>query len=151
LSRAVLDTGVIVEYIDRRGLYHEAASRIFGTALSGKLELVLPHPVLSETYYVSARIYEEAGLGSPAQRARRLLGWLYGLPQVRVVGVDAELAVEAGEAKRRYRLALTDCYVLAAARVYGGRPVFRRVEAEMRGVVGELRRGYGVVFLEDYV
>lgn len=73
------------------------------------------------------------------------------MPRVSVVGVDAELAVEAGEAKRRYRLALTDCYVLAAARVYGGRPVFRRVEAEMRGVVDELRRGYGVVFLEDYV
>ncbi len=150
MARAALDTSVIIEYIDKAGLYHEQAALVFSAALSGRLELVIPHPVLVETYYVAAHVYERLGLEDPKGRVARLVGWLYRLPSVRVVGADLRLALEAGVTKLRYRLALTDCYVLAAAKVYKCRPLFRKREKEMKDLEEELKRDYGVLFLEDY-
>jgi len=150
LARVALDTSVVIEYVDKAGLYHEQATLVFSAALSGRLELVVPHPVLAETYYVAARVYEKLGLRDPEGRAARLVGWLYRLPSARVVGADLRLALEAGAAKLRYGLALTDCYVLAAAKVYRCRPLFRKREREMEGIEEELKRHYGVLFLEDY-
>ena len=150
MARVALDTGVIVEYVDRAGPHHAQALLVFTAALSGKLELVIPHPVLAETYYVAARIYEKLGLDDPGGRAARLVGWLYRLPSVTVVGADLRLALEAGAAKIKYGLALTDCYVLAAAKVHRCKPLFRKREKEMEDIEEQLKRDYGILFLEDY-
>ena len=150
MARAAVDTSVIIEYVDRAGPFHEQAAALFTAAVAGRLELVVPHPVLAETYYVAARVYEHLGLSDPERRAERLVSWLFRLPSVRVAGVTLELALEAGRVKRKYGLALTDCYVLASAKVYGCRAVFRKRESEMEGCEDELRREYGLVFLEDY-
>ena len=150
MARVALDTGVIVEYVDRAGPYHAQALLVFTTALSGKLELVIPHPVLAETYYVAARIYEKLGLDDPRGRAARLVSWLYRRPSVKVAEADLRLALEAGAAKIKYGLALTDCYVLAAAKIYKCKPLFRKREKEMEGIEEQLKRDYGILFLEDY-
>jgi len=49
LARVVLDSSVIVEYLDENGLLHEQAQRVFSAVLSGHLEAVVPHPILAET------------------------------------------------------------------------------------------------------
>lgn len=148
--RAVLDTGVIVEYIDLEGPYHEPAETLFSAIIEGRLEALIPHPVLSETLYVSYRTYKKLGVPGPQRRAMLLVGWLYRLktPEPRENSLD--LALEAGKAKLRYGLALTDCYVLALSRMAGARPIFRQREREMEKHVEEIEREYKPIFLEDY-
>ena len=119
---------------------------------AGRLEAIIPHPVLSETFYVAARVYSKLGVGNPEERASKLVEWLYKLPTTGVVGESIDLALEAGRAKLRYGLALTDCYVLASSKLYGAKALFRKREREMkaRGVLDSLARDYDVLFLEDY-
>lgn len=148
MPKVVLDTSVIVEYIDLMGRYHRQAEAIFTGVLAGKLEAVIPHPVLAETYYVAARVYAASGAPDPERIAGELVRWLVALPAVEVAE-GAELAVEAGSLKLKLGLTLTDCYVLAAAKLAGGRAVFRSREAGMSRVAGQLKE-YGAVFLEDY-
>ena len=150
MARVALDTSVVVEYVDERGELHEQAEAVFEAIIAGRLEAVVPHPVLAETYYVAARIYEALGLEGAEERAAELVEWLYRLPTVAVRGVDLELALETGAAKLKYGMALTDCFVLAAAGVYGGKALFKKREREMLERAEELEREYPVVFLEDY-
>lgn len=150
MTSVVLDTGVIVEYVDLRGAFHEAARALFNALLSGKLEALVPHAVLAETYAVARRIYEALGLPDADSRAAKLINWLYSLPSVRVEGVGLELALEAGRVKARYKLALTDCYVLALSKLSGCAAVFRAREREMQRALAELQREFKLVFLEDY-
>ncbi len=143
-----LDTGVIVELVDRAGALHEQAGAIFAALARGALRALVPPPVIAETVYVAARVYEAAGAPDPLARAEALARWLCSHPHVSVPR-DLELDVEAGRVKKRYGLALTDCYVLASAKLYGSTAVFRRRESEMRRA-GELEREFRVLFLEDY-
>jgi len=45
-----------------------------------------------------------------------------------VVDANEDLAIRAGELKKRLGGALTDCYVIAAAETAGATPLFRRIE-----------------------
>lgn len=49
-ARAVLDTGVIMEYINKAGRLHERASLIFKAINAGKLEAIISSPVILETF-----------------------------------------------------------------------------------------------------
>ena len=149
-GKAVLDTSVIIEYVDESGEYHEQAKTVFNAVLQGRLEAIIPHPILAETYYVAARVYEALGLNEPMGRARKLVEWLYRLSSPAARGDDLKTALEAGNAKLRYGIALTDCYVLAAAKVHGGKAVFRKREKEMLNTIKEIESKYPVIFLEDY-
>ena len=65
-----------------------------------------------------------------------------------MVDANEDLAIRAGELKKRLGIALTDCYVIAAAETVEATPLFRRIEKEMKPVLTELRR-YNVTFLEE--
>jgi predicted nucleic acid-binding protein len=150
LPKVVLDTSVIVEYIDRESEFQEQAAAIFAAILGGKLEALITHPTLSETYYVSAKIYEKLCVPSPQKLAAELVDWLVKVPSVTIVAGSEDLAIEAGSAKLGYCLALTDCYVLAASHVYGCKALFRKPEDEMRAKMKALKGAYQLVFLTDY-
>lgn len=150
MARVALDTGVILEYVDQAGELHEQAEAVFSAILLGKLEAVIPHPVLAETYHVAARIYRELGVNTPEDTASKLIRWLHRLPTVKIVGENVELAVETGKAKLNYNLALTDCYVLAASKIYSGKAIFRKLEKEMLRKIENLKKNYQLIFLEDY-
>ncbi len=152
MASVVLDTSVIIEYIDLKGSLHEQASAVFNAILEGRLNALIPHPVLAETFYVAARIYGYLGFTDSEQRAARLVEWLYRLPSVNIVGESLDLALEAGRVKLKYGLALTDCYVLAVSRLHGAKALFKRREREMtrKGLIDSLSREYDIVFLEDY-
>jgi len=149
LSKAAIDTSVIVEYVDRKGEYHDQAEAIFDALKAGQLGLIIPHPILAETYYVTATICGKVGIENPRSRAANLIEWLSRHPSVHIpseVGLD----LEAGEAKLEHRIALTDCYVLAASKVFSCQAVFRCREEEMLNRIGVLEKAYKVLFLEDY-
>ena len=65
-----------------------------------------------------------------------------------MVDANGDLAIRAGELKKGLGIALTDCYVIAAAETVEATPLFRRIEKEMEPVLTELRR-YNVTFLEE--
>jgi predicted nucleic acid-binding protein len=115
--------------------------------MDGRISVLLPHEVLAETYYVSYRIYDTLRLEGPEQRAANLVEWLYKNPNVSLTEPSLELAVAAGDIKRRFGLALTDSYVLAVAKMAGGKALFRKREAEMEQKLDELVREYSLVFL----
>lgn len=150
MSKVVIDTSVIIEYIDMKGELHEQAKLIFSALLNGKLEVILPHPILVETYYVTTELYHKLGIDSPNLVASKFLKWLYRLPMVMVSNTGISLATEAGKAKLNYSLALTDCYVLATSKIYSCKALFKKCEREMLKNIDALRKNYEILFLEDY-
>ena len=148
MSYVSLDTGVIAEYIDLAGSLHKEAEAIVRNVLGGKLLAIIPHPILVETYYVSARIYESLGLRDPEERAEKLFEWLYRSPNISLAEPSLELAILAGKVKRKFSLALTDAYVLASAKLYGGKALFRSKEKEIVKRLNKIIDEYDVAFLQ---
>ena len=122
----VLDSSVVIEYIDLEGELHETAKIIFENLNQGKLTGLLPHPVLVETYYVAQRIYERVNPYNAKKKAMLLVNWLYSHPHLKVVVDTINLAILAGDIKLKLRLALTDCYVLAVSKMYNAKAVFKK-------------------------
>ena len=150
LAKVAMDTGALIEYLDLEGTFHRQAGEVFSALLAGRIEAILPHPVLAETYYVAARLYEAMQLKDPQGLAGDVIRWLVSLPGTKVVGESARLAIEAGNAKLGHSLALTDCYVLAASRIEGCKALFRAPEREMSRSADILREEYDIIFLSDY-
>ena len=142
----VLDTSVLVEYIVLGSPYRGAVARLLERARAGGPRLYVSAVTLSELLYVSSRVYQAAGSGDPNRDALDFVRWVKSRAQV--VGVDEGLAIRAGELRKRLRIALPDCYVIATAEAVGAAPLFRSVEEEMRPVEGELRK-LGVEFLDE--
>lgn len=150
MAKVAIDTSVIIEYIDTKGELHEQAKIIFSALLTSKLEAILPHPILAETYYVATRLYQRLKIENPQNVASKLIEWLYRLPTTIIPSEDINLAIEAGKTKLNYGLALTDCYVLAASKIYNCKAIFKKPEKEMLKNIEELKKEYKLLFLEDY-
>lgn len=150
MPQIAIDTSVIIEFIDKEADFQEQAKAVFSAIISGKLEAIIPHPTLSETYYVSARIYEKIGIAKPQSLSAELIEWLIRLPSVTIPSENKDLAIEAGNAKLNYWLALTDCYVLAASHIYNCKAIFKKPETEMTQRMTALKKSYHLLFLADY-
>ncbi len=147
-EKLVLDTSVLVEYIIARSPYRGVVEKLFQEAKRGALELYVNSITLAETLYTAARIYRASSVENPNEEAENFILWI--TRRASVISVDEDLAVLAGELKKKLRIALPDCFVLASAVKIKGKPVFKKVEAEMKPVLEELRR-LGTVFLEEQV
>ena len=146
MERLVLDTGVLIEYIVLRSPYRPVVAKLFEEATAKKLELYVNAITLSETLYVASRIYRAAKVSKPNREALDFIEWI--MSKARVVDVSTDIALRAGKLKKRLRIALPDCYVLATAQAVGATPLFRKPEEEMRPVMNELRE-LGVKFLDE--
>jgi predicted nucleic acid-binding protein len=145
-----MDTSVIIEYVDLSGEFHEQAQAIFAAVSTGKLENVLPHAILAETYYVVTKLYQKLQVENSQALAIKLIEWLYRLPTTIVPTEDANLAIETGKAKLSYGLALTDCYVLAASKIYNCKALFKKPEREMLKNMEALKKECQLIFLQNY-
>ncbi|MFQ6086250.1 MAG: PIN domain-containing protein [Candidatus Bathyarchaeia archaeon] len=150
MSLVVLDSGVIAERANVTGRLYPHSRSIFRSIERGKLRAIVVPPTISEVYYVLWRLYEIQGTGDPEKKAYSFCEYIYYLPGVEIADTTLKLSVESGRIKKRYKLALTDSYVLAASKLYGCKAVFRHREAEMRAVIEPLSKEYQIVFLEDY-
>ena len=142
----VLDTSVLVEYIVKRAPYRRLVERIFEDAGSGVPRLYVSPITLSETLYIASRIYAAASLPDPNSAALDYIYWLRS--RAELVNIDEEIMLRAGELKKRLRIAMPDCYVIATAERVGARPLFKKLEREMKPARNELKK-LGVLFLED--
>ena len=146
MRKLVLDTSILVEYIVLRSPYRSRVAKLFERASARQLELYVNPVTLSETLYVVSRIYRAAGVEEPNREALDFMEWIRS--RVRVVSIDEGIALRAGELKKRLRIALPDCYVIASAEAVNATPLFKRPEEEMKPVMGDLRK-LGVKFLDE--
>lgn len=142
----VLDTSVLVEYIVLRSPYRRLVTKLFEKASAKQLELYVNAVTLSETLYVASRIYQAAKIDKPNNEALNFIEWVKN--RVEVIDVDEGIALRAGEIKKQLHLALPDCYVIATAEAINAKPLFRRIEEEMKPVLEELKR-LGAEFLDE--
>ncbi len=140
----MVDTGVFVDYMDRKSPLHRVARAVVESI--GQLEVLLPHVTLAEICYVSARILREAGIKEAFEKSVEFVKWLYSHPAVEVVS-SLELDIEAAKVKLEYGIAIGDCYILALSKLKNCKAVFRKRENEMPGRIVE---DFDVIFLEDY-
>ena len=150
MNKVAIDTSVIIEYIDAKGELHEQAKLTFSALLTSKLEAIIPHPILAETYYVATRLYQKLKIENPGSVASKLIEWLYRLPTTIIPSEGTNLAIETGKAKLNHGLALTDCYVLATSKTHNCKALFKKTEKEMRKNIDALKKEYQLLFLEDY-
>ena len=146
----VLDTSMIIDYIDDKGSFHNNAYTIFEQLKNGIILGILSHPTLAETYYVSIRLYEKMRIKKPFEHSEKLVKWLYSHPSIELADNTYEMLKEVAKAKIELKLSLSDCYVLATARVYDAKAIFKKREIEMRSVRENLEKHYDIIFLEDF-
>ena len=144
-KRIVLDTSVLVEYILSRSPYRPKVASLFDKAIGGDLKLFVNTITLSETLYVASRIYQAAGLENPNMEALHFVEWIKG--RAKIVNIDEDIAMRAGELKKQLRIALPDCYVISAAEAIDARPLFKKQESEMIPVINSLEK-LGALFLD---
>ena len=150
MSSVVLDTSVIVESVNIGGEFNKQATVIFDSINSGKLTALVSPVTISELCYVLWRIYDKLALRSPEKISKDFCEYVYYHPGVRILEMSLELLLEAGSIKRRYALALSDCFVLAASKLNRCNAIFRHREDEIESVLKDLSKEFKLVFLEDY-
>jgi len=96
--------------------------------------------------YIASRIYAAAGLENPNEEAVTYIVWLK--TRCKTVPISEELAIKAGELKRRLHIALPDCYVIAAGQMLDATPLFKAIEREMKPIRESLEE-LGVAFLQE--
>ena len=142
----IVDTGVLIEYINEAGKYHEKVRKLIE---SGSSDSLLVTPItLSEVLYVSYRVYKAAGLSEANDYAREFVEWL--LSRLKVTEVNHEIVVKAGEIKKKYGIALLDCYVIATADYLKDKALFKK-EKEILQVLDRIRNDLGdvVAFIDE--
>ncbi len=145
-GKIVPDTGVLSEYVIKGAPFRGKVEELFRLAADNKLEILIGHLTISETLYVVSRIYQEASVKEPNNEALNFISWVKS--KCKVIKMTEEISINAGELKKRLRIALPDCYVIASANIHGGVPLFRKVESEMLSCEKHLRSA-GVKFLQD--
>ncbi len=146
MRKLVLDTSVLIEYIISRSPYRFKVVRLFDKALTNNMELYINVITLSETLYVASRIYQVAGISNPNREALNFIEWIEGRAQI--ININEDIALRAGELKKKLHIALPDCYVIASAEAMEAIPLFKKIKEEMKPVINDLRK-IGVKFLDE--
>lgn len=145
-KKFVLDTSVLIEYIIEREPYRRKVEEIFNKSIQGEIQLYIPITTLSEVIYVASRVYEAANIPNPNEEAINYIEWIE--TKTTLIEITEEIALRAGELKKKLRIALPDCYVIAAAESINAIPLFKRKEREMIPIEENLRK-LGVKFLNE--
>ncbi|QXJ32180.1 hypothetical protein J5U22_01739 [Saccharolobus shibatae] len=140
----MIDTGVLVEYINEESQYHEKVKELIDSDNS----LYVTPISLSETLYVSYRVYKAAGLNDANNHAKEFIKWLSS--KLNVTEINQDIVIEAGEIKKKYAIALPDCYVIATADYLKIKALFKK-EKEITQIIDKLRKDLGnlVNFIDE--
>ncbi|MEM2842213.1 MAG: PIN domain-containing protein, partial [Thermoproteota archaeon] len=133
-----VDAGVLVEYVVRGSPHRVAVEKMLEGVLANVVELYVTPITVSEIIYVASRIYELAVVEKPNEEALNLVEWL--TARVKIAEIAPDIAVEAGEIKKKLGISLSDCYVIAAAINLKAKALFLKPEKEMLNKIEELRK-----------
>ena len=146
ILRLVLDTSVLVEYVVENAPYRNIVVDLFNKARKGEVNLIINSVTLSETLYITSRIYRYARTPDPNTEALNYILWIKGL--AKVVEPTYEITITAGELKKKLHLSLADCYVIATGKTMNAAPLFKSIEREMKPILNELRK-LNILFLSE--
>jgi len=93
---------------------------------------------VAELLYTASKIYTAAGVEDANAEAFNFAKWA--LARARVVDADVSTSLRAGELRKQFRIALPDCYAIAAAEKLGAVALFLKPEREMLPKLDELRK-----------
>jgi predicted nucleic acid-binding protein len=68
-KKLVLDTGALVEYIVKRAPHRMKVENLFSESFKGNIKLYTTLIALSETLYIISKIYKEALIPKPNEKA----------------------------------------------------------------------------------
>ena len=151
MQKFAIDTSVWIESIAENSEYFEIASRFIDGIDKGKITAIVTPITATETYYISYRLYKKVGLDENEAifRAELLFNTLFSHRNIRVIAINKDLSLLAGEIKREYHISLSDSFLLAAARHENAVAVFRKIEKEMEPYIADLRENFEIVFLSE--
>ncbi|MQL56362.1 PIN domain-containing protein [Acidianus ambivalens] len=140
----VIDTGILVEYINESGEYHDKVKKL----LEENNTLYVTPITLSEVMYVSYRIYKASGLKDANRYTREFVEWLS--YKLKVTEINQDIIFEAWEIKKKYGISLPDCYVIATANYLKDKALFRK-EKEILQAVNKINKEYGniLIFIDE--
>jgi PIN domain. len=95
----IVDTGVLIEYINGAGTYHEKVKKL----IESYTPLYVTPITLSEVLYVSYRVYITAGLSNANNYAKEFVEWLSA--KLKFTEINHEIVIKAGEIKKKYGIA----------------------------------------------
>ena len=96
----VVDTSVLVEYLDESFPLAGKVEALFEKARRREVVLYTTALVMAELLYVASRLYEEAGIHELNQRAYEYIVWLERHVGLKTVDMDERLALEMGEVEK---------------------------------------------------
>mgnify|MGYP000013210877 CR=1 FL=1 len=64
-----------------------------------------------------------------------------------IVNISEDVAMRAGELKKKLRISLLDCYIISVAEAINARPLFKKQESGMTPILNSLEK-LGVLFLD---
>ncbi len=131
MERVVVDTGVFIDYIVENSPTHDKAVNIIE---GGTYEIYVNPITLSEVFYISYRIYREAGEQEPEILSYQLVKWI--TAKFRTAEINEELAILAGRLKANLHIALPDCFTIASAIHLGGIAVFKKEKEILNAIKG---------------
>lgn len=137
LDKYVVDTSVLAEYIVKNSSYRGAVEKLLNNTLKQSLELYITPITVSELIYVVSRLYEIAAVEKPNEEALNFIEWLS--TRVKPIEVTQDIAFEAGELRKKLKIALTDCYVIATAKKLQMKALFLKPEKEMLEKIEEVK------------
>ncbi|MGQ4892113.1 MAG: type II toxin-antitoxin system VapC family toxin [Candidatus Njordarchaeia archaeon] len=142
----VVDTSVLIEYISVDTPYRKILDKLLRSPEKFGISLFVSPVTLSEVLYVADRVYRAAGVKTSNQEAKRFLQWLKN--RVKTVSINDNIVELAGEIKKYFHLALSDCYAIATGKHLGYPILFKKIERKMERHIKELRK-MGVRFLDE--
>ncbi|MDW8034569.1 MAG: PIN domain-containing protein [Nitrososphaerota archaeon] len=145
-ERYVVDAGVLAEYIVESSPNRSAVKKLLDDVLKKTVELYIIPNTVSELIYVASKLYELAGIEKPNEEALNFVEWL--TIRVKIVDVTPDIAIEAGELRKKLGIALSDCYVIATAIKLEAKALFLKPEKEMLDKIKDLRE-LPVAFLSE--
>jgi len=137
---------VVVEYIDEESPFKDEIESLFNALRTGHIKAFITSTTIGEALYIATRIYGEAGSANPNRDAEDFIQWVEKQPGVEIVNVTREISILAGEIRKRARISLIDCIVIATGKILKAEPLFLKLEKEMEPYVNILLK-YNVKFL----
>jgi len=150
VKKVAVDTGVWIESLAIGSTYFDLASEIVERINREEIKAIITPLTASETYYIAYKVYKQSGLNekTAVTKAEKLFNLLYSHRNIKIV-LNKIITLKASEIKRKYNIALSDAYLLAAAKHEKATPIFRNIEKEMNPHLKELKNKYKIIFLSE--
>jgi predicted nucleic acid-binding protein len=140
----LLDTSVVIAYLDRRDRTSPVASGILdGLVRPGR------NPAVVSTVTVAEVLVGPARSGDDALQAA-ILEFMTQFPGLRVEALDLRIAQRAATLRARYRMRLADALIVGTGLIAGAGRIVSN-DRDWRAMLASSSIGAGVVLLDDHL